>query len=152
MTYTHETTMSALVSNVLGVALLVLGALPMIALATAERPALLTAQETPLEASEPRGASSKAGRPLPGVRPFSHFEASISPLALPLRRASFSPPRCSPAFPKTPRPPAPGPSSRRAPCWAACSSCGCDEADRARAAELIAAGKADEAVGAVRSR
>ena len=41
MTYaTHNTqnTMSALVSNVLGVALLILGALPMIALTTASGP------------------------------------------------------------------------------------------------------------------
>ena len=38
MTYTHETAMSALVSNVLGVALLILGALPMIALTTVGGP------------------------------------------------------------------------------------------------------------------
>ncbi len=37
-THTQETTMSALVSNVLGVALLVLGALPMIALTTVGGP------------------------------------------------------------------------------------------------------------------
>jgi len=38
MTYTTHNTMSALVSNVLGLALLVLGALPMIALTTAGAP------------------------------------------------------------------------------------------------------------------
>ena len=38
MTYANHNTMSALVSNVLGVALLVLGALPMIALTTASGP------------------------------------------------------------------------------------------------------------------
>ena len=38
MTYANHTTMSALMSNVLAVALLVLGALPMIALMTANSP------------------------------------------------------------------------------------------------------------------
>ena len=38
MTYEHTNTMSALMSNVLGVALLVLGALPMIALTTVGTP------------------------------------------------------------------------------------------------------------------
>ena len=38
MTYANHTTMSALVSNVLGIALLVLGALPMIALTTVGGP------------------------------------------------------------------------------------------------------------------
>ena len=38
MTYENATTMSALMSNVLGVALLVLGALPMIALSAASGP------------------------------------------------------------------------------------------------------------------